>query len=138
MKQGNKMGILNKLLSSFRTQGVDHKLDQGVNTIPTRGRNKVRRIHIRNFNRLYKPAMSTGFRGSPRSSIRPGHIPAPTLDQVRDREIKYNTRLTVKKGLMYFKEDNKLFSQEEAMKRQHNAISIELITNSETGVIPIC
>jgi len=70
--------------------------------------------------RLYKPAFTCGYRGAPRMSTPCGSIPAPTIDQVRDRERKYGQRIHVKRGLMFFKSDGIMWTKEEAERRQAN------------------
>lgn len=65
----------------------------------------------------YKPAFSCGYRGLPRMSTPCGATPAPTLDQVRDRERKYGHRIHVKRGLMFFKSDGIMWTKEEAQRR---------------------
>jgi hypothetical protein len=57
--------------------------------------------------RLYKSATA----GFPRSTIAPGSVPAPTMDEVCRIERKYKTRLHVKRGLMFFKEDGVMYDK---------------------------
>ena len=67
----------------------------------------------------YKPAFSMGFRGNSKSThLRPGSVPAPTIDQVRKRERKYGQKLHVARGLMFFASDGFRFTPEEARRRQ--------------------
>lgn len=65
----------------------------------------------------YKKAFSMGFRGFPKGLTPVGGIPAPTIDQVRQLERKYKTRLHAKMGLIYFKTDGRLFDAQEAEAR---------------------
>lgn len=65
----------------------------------------------------YKAAASHGYRGLPKSYNRPGAIAAPTLDQVRAREIKYGQRIIVQNGLMFFKADGVMWTKAEAERR---------------------
>ena len=66
----------------------------------------------------YKPAFTMGFRGFPKTYKPCGSVPAPTMDQVRRIERAYMTKLHVKLGLLYFKEDGRVFTKEEAAKRR--------------------
>jgi len=66
----------------------------------------------------FKPAFSMGFRGAPKTENRPGSIPAPTIDQVRYRELKYGQRIHVKNGLMFFASDGIMWTADEAERRQ--------------------
>lgn len=114
MKQGNKMGILAKMLSTFGYEGLDHRLGHAGMSLPSRGRNKSRRVRSKNVGeQMYKSATS----GFPRSTIACGSIPAPTMDQVRRIERKYGQRLKVMRGLLFFKCDDVMFTQHEAQKR---------------------
>jgi hypothetical protein len=66
----------------------------------------------------YKSAFSMGFRGTPKTYVRRGAMPAPTIDQVRDRERKYGQRIHVKQGLMFFAKDGIMWTADEARRRQ--------------------
>lgn len=71
----------------------------------------------------YKPAFSMGYRGFPKSTERPGRIPAPTIDQVRHRERKYGQRIHVKQGgIMYFKSDGLMWTADEAKRRLEKSL----------------
>ena len=109
MKQGNKMGVLARMLATFGYEGVDHKLGTKGLNIPIRGRNRGRRIRARNHGTMYKSATS----GFPRSSQPCGSVPAPTLDQVRRKERLCGRRLIVKRGLMHYKDTGALFTNTE-------------------------
>jgi len=65
----------------------------------------------------YRPAFSMGYRGAPKTYQRIGATPAPTIDQVRDRERKYSQRIHVKNGLMFFKSDGIMWTVDEATRR---------------------
>jgi hypothetical protein len=105
------------MLSTFGYTGADHMLGHKGMSIPTRGRNKARRIRSRNMGPMFKSATS----GFPRTSVPCGSIPAPTIDQVRARERKYGQKIWVKLGLMYFASDMVLYTKEEALRRQQNS-----------------
>lgn len=70
----------------------------------------------------FKPAFSMGFRGAPKTETRPGSIPAPTIDQVRNRERKYGQRIHVKNGLMFFAADGMMWTKEEAATRLEKSL----------------
>lgn len=65
----------------------------------------------------HKAAFSMGYRGTPRLDRPPGSVPAPTIDQVRRREIKYGQKIHVKNGLMFFASDGMMWTREEAQAR---------------------
>ena len=68
----------------------------------------------------YKPAFTMGFRGFPKTYKPCGSVPAPTMDQVRKLERASMPKLHVKAGgLLYFKEDGRVFTREEAAKRRN-------------------
>lgn len=115
MKQGNKMGVLASLIKSFGYEGVDHLLGSRVLNVPRKGRQKNRRPKL-DKGRMYKSATS----GFPRSSKPCGSVPAPTIDQVRQLEQAYMLKLDVHHGIIYFKEDQTVFSKDEAAKRRGN------------------
>ena len=90
-------------------------------------RNHTKEIEMNLFKKMkemrpkrFKPAFTMGFRGFPKTYQRCGSVPAPTQDQVRTLERAYMTRLHVKLGLLYFKEDGKVFTKEEALKRRND------------------
>lgn len=66
----------------------------------------------------YRPAFTMGYRGLPKTYVRPGAMAAPTIDQVRDRERKYGQRIHVKQGLMFFANDSIMWTADEARRRQ--------------------
>jgi len=70
----------------------------------------------------YKPAFTMGFRGFPKTESPCGTVKAPTQNQVRRLERKYETRLHVKAsgttGLLFFAADGVMFSKPEALRRQ--------------------
>ena len=69
----------------------------------------------------YKPAFSCGYRGWPKTTTPCGSIPAPTMDQVRDRERYFGLKIHVKNGLMFFASDGRMWTRDEATKRQEAA-----------------
>lgn len=71
----------------------------------------------RKFEGRDKPYFTMGYRGFPRVPRILGTASAPTIDQVRNLERKYKTRLHVKMGLIYFKSDGVLFNADEAKQR---------------------
>lgn len=101
-------GFSSRLTEHFRSSIKSSKYSGG------------RSRHKNSTKTSYKPAFSIGFRGKPRTYSNPSGIPAPTLDQVRRREREFRTRIVVKKGLMYFKSDSKLFDLQEASIRLHD------------------
>ena len=66
----------------------------------------------------YKPLFTCGFRGFPKTYTPIGQARAPTIDEVRTLERSYMCRLDVKQGLIYFREDGKAFSHDEARSRR--------------------
>jgi hypothetical protein len=58
-----------------------------------------------------------GYRGWPKTEVRCGGVPAPTMDQVRKKEREYGLKLHVKNGLLFFKSDGVMFTKHEAKKR---------------------
>lgn len=71
----------------------------------------------------FKPAFSMGYRGNPKTETRPGSTPAPTIDQVRNRERKYGQRIHVRNGLMFFAADGVMWTKHEAQIRQQEKIN---------------
>ena len=67
---------------------------------------------------MHKPIFSMGFRGYPRV-LNVGHIPAPTLDQVRSLERAYLCKLTVKHGLIYFRGTDIAFTHDRGKEHRH-------------------
>jgi hypothetical protein len=123
----NKMTKLAKFIASFGYEGVDHLLGaKGMSSYGSKqGRQKTRRPSFKTKG-LYKPASSTGFRGSPKTSVRPGSVPAPTIDQVRRLEKAYMLKLDVHRGIMYFKSDQTVFSHNSAKARRQEKMQCML------------
>ena len=70
----------------------------------------------------YKPASSCGWRGAPRKMTPTGSIPAPTIDQVRKLERAYMCKLTVKRGVMYFRGTDIAFTHDRGKEYRHAAM----------------
>lgn len=70
----------------------------------------------------YKPAFTCGFRGLPRTLKPLGSIPAPTIDQVRKLERAYMCKLTVKRGVIYFRGTDIAFTHDRGKEYRHAAM----------------
>ena len=107
----SRLNLFQKLATFMAQNGPDAML-RSVAAPPTRKQLKKLRPP------RWKPAFSMGFRGATKTYSRPGGIPAPTIDQVRNRERQYGQRIHVKNGLMFFASDGFMWTKEEAAKRQ--------------------
>jgi hypothetical protein len=67
----------------------------------------------------HKPAFSMGYRGAPRKMTPNGNIPAPTIDQVRKLERAYMCKLSVKRGVMYFRGTDIAFTHDRGKEHRH-------------------
>jgi hypothetical protein len=73
---------------------------------------RIRKLQKLPRSHTFKPASTYGFRGSPRSSSRPGAATAPTIEEVRKIERAYMCRIHVKQGLLYFAHTDTPFTHE--------------------------
>lgn len=107
----NKMKLFTRLAAFMANHRPTDLTDMFVGGVPSRRKLKKLRPP------RYKPAFSCGYRGWPKTETPLGSVPAPTLDQVRNRERKYGQRIHVKRGIMFFKTDGVMWTKHEAMKR---------------------
>jgi hypothetical protein len=127
-----------KFIANFGYEGVDHLLGtKGMSSYGSKqGRHKQRRFRAKS-GAMYKPAASYGWRGSPKTSTRPGSVPAPTIDQVRNIERAYLLKIDVHRGIMYFKDDQTVFNHEEANMRRHNTYRA-MVAEAEQSCMLAC
>ena len=106
----SRFNLFQKLTALMARNGPDAML-RNIAAPPTRKQLKRMRPP------RWKPAFSMGFRGATKTYSRPGGMPAPTIDQVRNRERKYGHRIHVKNGLMFFADDGSMWTKELANQR---------------------
>jgi hypothetical protein len=105
MKQASFRAMLNTLINMGGMITDDMLIPRSGGFTPK----SIQKFHPRKFAGIYKPSFSMGFRGFERKTVPNGTYPAPTIDQVRNIERKYNIKLHVKRGLMYFANTNTVF-----------------------------
>lgn len=119
----SKMSKIARMIAAFGYEGVDHLFGtKGMSSYGSKqGRHKQKRMRNKD-GLIHKPASSYGFRGSPRTAVPCGSIPAPTIDQVRRIEQAYMIKIDVHHGIMYFKNEITAFTHEEAKNRRHEQL----------------
>lgn len=109
MSRFNLFAKLAMMMSAYGAPAIAGRMPA-----PNISRKQLKRLRPSRF----KSAFSIGFRGWPKTYMRKGAMPAPTIDQVRDRERKYGQRIHVKRGLMFFASDGIMWTASEAAYRQ--------------------